>query len=191
MGCESRRTRIEDSTMSISGFISCTGYTHIVRFYTRSAVETLRSSDQIGSTERVRSIGSTATGANPWATTKYPVAAILPAPLLPPSRFILSLSFPPHPLPREPHSRYIFTEIQIALVRRAPRFRIISSRLARIKVLPWEEEDFRRYREGARAVSSWLYPLKYELLLYRGILPALRKRLSSRTSTRIIFRDDR
>jgi len=31
--------------------------THIVRFYTRSAVETLRSSDQIGSTERVRSIG--------------------------------------------------------------------------------------------------------------------------------------
>jgi len=35
--------------------------THIVRFYTRSAVETLRSSDQIGSTERVRSIGSTAT----------------------------------------------------------------------------------------------------------------------------------
>lgn len=35
--------------------------THIVRFCTRSAVETLRSSDQIGSTERVRSIGLTAT----------------------------------------------------------------------------------------------------------------------------------
>jgi len=35
--------------------------THIVRFYTRSAVETLRSSDQIGSTERVQSIGLTAT----------------------------------------------------------------------------------------------------------------------------------
>lgn len=144
-----------DSTMSISGFISCMGHTHIVRFYTRSAVETLRSSDQIGSTERVRSIGSTATGANPRATTEYPVAAIHPPspsfflPAIHPLSLSLSLAFPP---PREPHSRYIFTEMQIALVRRAPRFRIISSRLMRIKVLPLKEEDFRIYREGARAV---------------------------------------
>lgn len=161
------------------------GHTHIVRSYTRSTVETVRSSDQIGSTERVRSIGSTTTGANPRATTEYPVAAILP-PSLPP-RFILPLPlFRP---PREPHSRYIFTEMQIALVHRAPRFCIISSRLVRIKVLPWKEEDFGIYR-GSEGGLDWLYPLKYELLLYRGILPTLWKRLS-RTSTRIIFREER
>lgn len=108
-------------------------------------------------------------------------------PSLPPSpRDSSSPAFPP---PREPHSRYIFTEMQIALVHRAPRFRIISSRLVRIKVLPWKEEDFGIYR-GSESGLDWLYPLKYELLLYRGILPTLRKRLS-RTSTRIIFREER
>lgn len=57
-GCESREMH---GGLSISRGLSHAWRTHIVRFYTRSVVEMLRSSDQIGSTKRVRSIGLTAT----------------------------------------------------------------------------------------------------------------------------------
>jgi len=108
--------------------------THIVRFYTRSAVETLRSSDQIGSTERVRSIGSTATVQIhgrprniPWPQSRSAIHSVLREPPLPPVYFC-----------RVPKCR--------SLPRCAPRFCIISSRLARIWVLPREEGR----------ISSWL-----------------------------------
>lgn len=55
---ERRRGTVEDEH---SGVISCTAYTHCPFLHKVGRRETLRSSDQIGSTERVRSIGSTAT----------------------------------------------------------------------------------------------------------------------------------
>lgn len=114
--------------------------THIVRFYTRSAVETLlRSSDQIGSTERVRSIGSTATAQIHGRPRDIP---------WPQSRFATR----PSPIANTAPFPYIFSARCAGSQLRCAGFCIISSRLARIKVLPEVEEDFgiggesRRYR---------------------------------------------
>lgn len=77
--------------------------THIVCFYTRSAVETLRSSDQIGSTERVRSIGLTATAQIHRQPRNIPWPQSAPPPtILFHPRFSSSLP------PREPRRPYLF-----------------------------------------------------------------------------------
>lgn len=68
--------------MSISvGDYLVHGRTHIVRPFLHKVGrrDALRSSDQIGSTERVREYRVDRNGANPRAATKYSVAAIPPS----------------------------------------------------------------------------------------------------------------
>lgn len=128
-------------------------YTHCP-FLHKVGVETLRSSDQIGSTERVRSIGLTATAQIHGRPRNIPWPQSRPAihPHLPP---------PPPPLPRTSlPASFLRTPKCRSLPRCASRFCIISSRLVRIKALPREEEDF-----GARAVCELADRLReYELL---------------------------
>jgi len=136
--------------------ISCNGAVHTLSVSTQGRlVETLRSSDQIGSTERVRSIGSTAT-AQIHGVDHEIFRGRNPGPRL-----------PPPPSSRAPRSVLYFRRNAGSRwpALRQPTVRIISSRLARIKVLP-REEDF-GMDHGAETVTAgaWLYPLKYELLL--------------------------